>query len=75
MLARTKKTLVTIALAAATLSIGLREPAWGQAAQPQWKDRAEFDLYDAITKETQPAKRIELLNQWKEKYYLARIGR
>ncbi len=74
MLARTKKTVITIALAAAALSIGLRQPAWGQAAQPQWKDRAEFDLYDAITKETQPAKRIELLNQWKEKYPTSEFG-
>ncbi len=65
MLAKTTKTLLTIALAATFFG---SQPARGQAAQPQWKDRAEFDLYDAITKEAQPAKRIELLNQWKEKY-------
>jgi tetratricopeptide (TPR) repeat protein len=47
---------------------GIGQPAFAQAAQKNWKDRAEFDLYDAITKETVPAKRLELLNQWKEKY-------
>lgn len=64
----TKKTLITLALAAAVTLVGARQPLLGQAAQPNWKDRAEFDLYDAITKEAQPAKRLELLNQWKEKY-------
>ncbi len=47
--------------------------AWGQAAQApaaqkNWKDRAEYDLYESITKTQEPAKRLELLNQWKEKY-------
>jgi len=47
--------------------------AWGQAAQApaaqkNWKDRGEYDLYESITKTQEPAKRLELLNQWKEKY-------
>lgn len=46
---------------------GQAQPAAG-AAQKNWKDRAEYDLYDSITKEATPAKRLELLNQWKEKY-------
>ncbi len=39
-----------------------------QAPQPQWKDTAEYELYQSIVKETNPDKQIQLLNQWKEKY-------
>ena len=41
---------------------------WGQAPQKNWKDRGEYDLYDSITKEAGAAKKLELLNAWKEKY-------
>jgi hypothetical protein len=44
------------------------QPAAGGAPQKNWKDRAEYDLYESITKEASPAKRLELLNQWNEKY-------
>jgi hypothetical protein len=44
------------------------QPAAGGAPQKNWKDRAEYDLYESITKEAAPAKRLELLNQWNEKY-------
>jgi hypothetical protein len=47
---------------------GQAQPAAGAPAQKNWKDRAEYDLYESITKEATPAKRLELLNQWKEKY-------
>ncbi len=43
-------------------------PAQGQAGQPQWKDRAEYDLVESIGKEADPNKKLALLNQWKEKY-------
>jgi tetratricopeptide (TPR) repeat protein len=46
-----------------------------QAAQPQtqekkpdWKDRAEYDLVEAIRKEADPAKKLDLLTQWRDKY-------
>src|SRR5580765_2797065 len=39
-----------------------------QPSGPQWKDQAEFDLYTQITKEQAPAKRLPLLDSWKEKY-------
>jgi hypothetical protein len=42
--------------------------AQGAPAAKNWKDRAEYDLYDGITKATDPNKRLELLNQWKAKY-------
>lgn len=50
-----------------TLGLGA---AWGQTQQkqPNWKDRAEYDLVQAIEAEKDPNKKIELLNQWKEKY-------
>ena len=43
------------------------KPAGG-AAQKNWKDRAEYDLFESITKEPTPAKKLELLNQWTSKY-------
>jgi hypothetical protein len=45
--------------------------AGGQAAQqPQknYKDRAEYDLYSKITQTQDPKARLDLLNQWQDKY-------
>ena len=44
--------------------------AAGQASgkQRNWKDRTEYDLYVSITKETDPNKRLQLLQQWQDKY-------
>lgn len=73
MLVKIFKPLGVVAVAAA-----LCTTAWGQAAAQapagqtkNWKDRAEYDLYDAALKIQDPAqaaKRLEILNQWKEKY-------
>lgn len=75
MLVTFRKYLVPLALAAAVVITGSHRPAFAQAAsgssqapQKNWKDRAEYDLYESITNETTPAKRLELLNSWKEKY-------
>ncbi len=51
---------------AATSLFGLT--LWGQAAQPQWKDRAEYDLVESIKKEQNPQTRLGLLQSWQEKY-------
>ncbi len=40
----------------------------GQKPQKNWKDPAEFDLYTAVTKEASDAKKLELLDNWKNKY-------
>jgi hypothetical protein len=32
------------------------------------KDQGEYDLYNAVLKEQAPAKRLELLNTWRQKY-------
>jgi tetratricopeptide (TPR) repeat protein len=42
---------------------------WAQDAPAKnWKDRAEYDLYEAATKATDGNKALEALNQWKQKY-------
>ena len=38
------------------------------APQPNWKDRAEYDLYDAIQKDTNPKTRLDKLQQWEKQY-------
>src|SRR5215831_7965383 len=48
--------------------IALAALAAGQAAQGNWKDRAEYDLYDSILKATTPAARLEGLDKWKAGY-------
>lgn len=40
----------------------------GQEKQPQWKDRAEFDLFELIRKEQNPQAKLQLLQQWEQKY-------
>ncbi len=45
------------------------QPAPGQAKKKEWKDRAEYDLVvGSIGKETDPNKRLALLDQWTQKY-------
>lgn len=43
-------------------------PATQNTGQKNWKDRAEYDLYDAIQKDTNPQTRLEKLIQWRDKY-------
>jgi hypothetical protein len=43
--------------------------AFGQAPpQKKVKDQTEFDLYNNAVKETDPAKKLQYVNQWTEKY-------
>ena len=58
---------VGIVIALPGLGQGGQAPA-AQPAQKNWKDRAEYDLYNAIVKEQDASKRLALLNSWKEKY-------
>src|ERR1700734_3475663 len=46
---------------------------FGQAAAPSsatpqknWKDRAEYDLFDSITKDTNPKTKLDKLKQWEK---------
>ena len=45
-------------------------PAPAAASEPQknWKDRAEYDLYDSIIKDTNPKTRLDKLQQWEKGY-------
>jgi hypothetical protein len=48
-----------------------QQPAQGgqqQASGKNWKDRAEYDLYNSIAHEQDPKKRLDLLDQWTQKY-------
>jgi tetratricopeptide (TPR) repeat protein len=38
------------------------------APQKNWKDRAEYDLFDAITKDSTPRTKLEKLQQWVKQY-------
>jgi hypothetical protein len=48
---------------------------FGQAAAPSsatpqknWKDRAEYDLFESITQDNNPKTKLEKLQQWESKY-------
>lgn len=68
MLHRVSKGFLTIAMAAVVAFLPLPCHGQAQGGQPQWKDRAEYDLVQAIQKETDLSKRLSLLSSWKEKY-------
>ena len=46
----------------------LAASAWAQAKAPAAKDQGEYDLTQAIQKEADPVKKMDLLKQWQEKY-------
>ena len=48
----------------------LGQAAAPSSAEPQknWKDRAEYDMYDALSKDTNPKTRLEKLQAWEMKY-------
>jgi tetratricopeptide (TPR) repeat protein len=56
------------------LSLGtLKMPAQSaapaaQAPQKNWKDRAEYDLFDSIQKDTNAKTKLEKLQQWEKQY-------
>ena len=75
MLDRVAKALLTVAAVAGVSVVCLPcrgqqtgQAQAGQPAQKNMKDRAEYDLYNAIIKEQDAGKRLALLNSWKEKY-------
>jgi hypothetical protein len=54
-----------VAVTVLTLTAYAQAPA---APQKNWKDRAEYDLYAAITMDTMPASRLQNLEKWKSTY-------
>jgi len=67
-----KKSISVMAAAVALifgLGLGLtaQTPApAGQEKKKDWKDKAEFDLYDAFLKATTPAAQLAALDKWKQ---------
>ncbi len=61
-------TFSRIPLLLATTMLFAVTAVWAQAPKKDWKDRAEYDLYDAALKQTDNAKKLELLNTWQSKY-------
>ena len=61
MLKKTVISLVTFVFLA--LTANAQAPA-----QKNWKDRAEYDLYAAITMDNNPASRLQNLDKWKNTY-------
>jgi len=43
-------------------------PSAPEAKKKQYKDQQEYTLYDSASKETDPNKKLQILNTWKEKY-------
>ena len=43
-------------------------PFFAQQPQKKVKDQGEYDIYNAVTKEADPTKQLQLLQTWKEKY-------
>jgi len=52
------------------LMLGLLWPAAlpAQAQEKKPKDREEYDLFNSVLKETDPKKKLQLLDQWAQKY-------
>lgn len=79
---RPSKTIITTGAIAIIACLGFTPPARAQAAngqqsagqapggapQKNYKDRGEYDLYSKITQTQDPKARLDLLNQWQEKY-------
>lgn len=62
-----KKTRLLVGIAVATAVL------FGQ--EPSWIDRGEYELVaEQLGKATDPAKKLELLNQWKQKYPNTKFG-
>ena len=73
MLFQTSRLLIAVAITGALCLTPLRMLGQGQAPtsstpQKNWKDRAEYDLYDAISKDTNPKTRLDKLLQWQKQY-------
>ena len=63
-----KKTIISL-VAIAALAVGLQ----AQAAK-NWKDRAEFDLFESIRTDTNAATRLPNLEKWKSAYPQSEYG-
>lgn len=61
--------VVAGALATGAMALNVPEPQAAQAAKAKAvKDQGEYDLTQAIQKETDPQKKLDLLKSWEQKY-------
>src|SRR5581483_7660618 len=61
-------TVVAMGLIAALVCTLTPVRTYAQQKEKKVKDQGEYDLFNAYTKETDPAKKLQYLNQWVEKY-------
>jgi len=64
---RARKLLLAVAVTG-ILTLGGQTPATTNTGQKNWKDRAEYDLYDAIKNDASPQTKLEKLKVWQDKY-------
>lgn len=62
----TKKFMKTIM--AVLMALGLVSLAPAQEKKKEWKDRAEYDLFESITKTPDPNQWLATLDKWKQQY-------
>ncbi len=67
-LSKTLTGIVAVGLFALTLMEGAAFAQAPAAKAPAVKDQGEYDLTQAITKEKDPVKQMDLLRQWEQKY-------
>ncbi len=67
---RFEKRWAVVAMGLAVALVCAMTPArtYAQEKQKKVKDQGEYDLFNAYSKETDPAKKLQYLNQWVEKY-------
>ena len=64
MLSKQNLIVVSTALTAFALTFVLA----AQDKKPEWKDRAEYDLYDTARNDANPTSRLATLEKWKQQY-------
>jgi hypothetical protein len=66
--------LVTLVLTASGPAPAQAPAGASAPAAKNWKDRAEYDLYAAITMDNNPASRLQNLEKWKSQYPQSEYG-
>jgi tetratricopeptide (TPR) repeat protein len=53
---------------AALMVVSLASALTAQDKKKEWKDRAEYDLYESVTKTQEPSQWLAILDKWKAQY-------
>jgi hypothetical protein len=64
---RLNRVLLALAIWVAPV-VAQQQPAAGGENQPQFQNQAEYDLYTAITQDTNPQTRLEKLQAWEKQF-------